>query len=205
MSSKKQRTSPQYELLYHPGIPGRGEYIRLALEAAGVPFTDVANEKKDGYGQVLKICSPSSTGDDDGNPPPFSPPALRVAGAGKGGKGALVISQTANILFYLGQEIGMAPENVAERFFVQEIAMTALDLSNEAHDTHHPIASSDYYENQQKPAKAKAADFRKNRIPKFFSYFERILKGNEAAGKGKYLVGEKLSYADTTLWQVVDG
>jgi len=51
----------------------------------------------------------------------------------------------------------------------------------------------------------KSTDFRENRIPKFFGYFERVLKGNEAAGKGRYLVGSKITYADTTFWQVVDG
>ena len=32
-----------------------------------------------------------------------------------------------------------------------------------------------------------------------------MLKHNETKGKGKYLVSSKLTYADTTLWQVVDG
>lgn len=205
MSSKKQRTQPQYELLYHPGIPGRGEYIRLPLEAARVSYTDTANEKKSGYDEVKKLCNPESVGDDDGNPPPFCPPALRVPGAGKGGKGALVISQTPNILQYLGERIGLVPDDEVERYHVNEIALTALDLSNETHDTHHPVALMDYYEDQKEESKRKAADYRANRIPKFFSYFERILKGNEGSGKGRYLVGDKLSYADTTLWQVIDG
>jgi glutathione S-transferase len=46
MSSTK--THPQYELLYWPGIPGRGEFIRLAFEAAGVSYKDVSNASKDG-------------------------------------------------------------------------------------------------------------------------------------------------------------
>lgn len=94
---KKQKVPSQYELLYHPKIPGRGEYIRLAFEAAGVAYTDVANEQEDGYGMVQAVMDPQSTGDSDGNPPVFAPPALRVPGAGKDGK-ALVIQQTPNIL-----------------------------------------------------------------------------------------------------------
>lgn len=47
-SNKKARTDPAYELLYWPGIPGRGEFIRLAFEAAGVPYKDTANEVEDG-------------------------------------------------------------------------------------------------------------------------------------------------------------
>lgn len=31
--TKKARLEANYELLYWPGIPGRGEYIRLPLEA----------------------------------------------------------------------------------------------------------------------------------------------------------------------------
>lgn len=58
---------------------------------------------------------------------------------------------------------------------------------------------------QKEESLKKATDFRGNRIPKFFSYFERTLKGNETKGKGTHLVGSKLTYADTTLWQIVDG
>ena len=138
-STKKQRTHPPYELLYHPGLPGRGEHIRLLLEAAGVPYTDVANEQKNGYSTVQKICiNQSSIESADGNPPVLSPPALRVPGAGKGGKG-LVISQTPNILAYLGDQTSMAGEG-EEKWHVAQVAMTALDLNNEVHDTHHPLA-----------------------------------------------------------------
>ena len=135
--AKKQRTHPQYELLYHPGIPGRGEYIRLSLEAAGVSYTDVANEKDGGYDVVKAAMDPNSTGDEDGNPPIFSPPALRVPGAGKDGK-TLLIHQTPNILIYLGPRIDMVPADEPQALHVNQLALTALDLSNEAHDSHHP-------------------------------------------------------------------
>ena len=204
-AAKKQRTNPQFELLYYGGIPGRGEYIRLPFEASGTPYTDVANEKKSaGSSAISKACSQTSTGDDDGNPPAFAPPALRVPGAGREGK-SLLIHQTGTILYYLGPLIGMVPDDEAGRLHVSQMALTALDLNNEAHDTHHPIAVMEYYEEQKEEAVKKAKDFRSSRIPKFFNYFERILKGNEELGSGKYLVGDKLTYADTTFWQVVDG
>jgi glutathione S-transferase len=47
-SNKKARTQPAYELLYWPGMPGRGEFIRLAFEAAGVSYKDPSNESDDG-------------------------------------------------------------------------------------------------------------------------------------------------------------
>jgi glutathione S-transferase len=114
-------------------------------------------------------------------------------------------SAAPNILQYLGKPLNMAGEDEADFYHINQLTLTALDVSNECHDTHHPLAVMKYYEDQKGAALAKAKDFRENRMPKFFSYFERTLKGNEAGGKGKYLVGNKLSYADTTLWQVVDG
>ncbi len=203
-AAKKQRTKPQYELLYHPGIPGRGEFIRLALEAAGVAYNDPANEKKEGYDIVRSSCDPTSTGDEDGNPPVFCPPALRVHGEGKNGK-TLLIHQTPNILLYLGPKIGMAPEDdEVVKLHINQLTLTALDLTNEAHDTHHPVGVKLYYEDQKEESLRKAEDFRESRMPKFFGFFERVLKGNKE-GNGKYLVGDKLTYADTTLWQTVDG
>lgn len=139
--SKKQRTHPQYELLYHPGIPGRGEFIRLAFEAAGVAYTDVANDDgKNGYATVQKICMGKTAESSDGNPPVFSPPVLRIPGAGKDGK-ALIISQTPNILMYLAEQLDLVPDDdVGSKWQVSQVALTALDLNNEIHDTHHPIA-----------------------------------------------------------------
>jgi glutathione S-transferase len=99
----------------------------------------------------------------------------------------------------------MSGDDEADLYHINQLALTALDLSNECHDTHHPLAVMKYYEDQKEAALEKAIDFRENRIPKFFSYFERTLTGNETLGKGRYLVGDKLSYADTTLWQVVNG
>lgn len=147
---------------------------------------------------------PKATSLEGGNPVIFAPPALRVPGAGKDGSSALIVSQTPNILAYLGPKIGMVPADEADAVHVNALALTALDLSNETHDTHHPVAVMDYYEDQKTEALRKATDFRNNRLPKFFSYFERVLKGNDE-GNGKYLVGASISYADTTLWQVLDG
>jgi len=198
--AKRQKTHPDYALLYHGGIPGRGEHIRLAFEAAGVPYSDPGNT--DNSSEVYAACASDCTGQ-HGNPPCFRPPMLKVAGAGKGSQ-ALLISQTSNILLYLGPILGLCGADEVDKLHVNELTLTALDLNNEAHDTHHPVATGEYYEDQKEEALRKAIDFRKNRIPKFFGYFERVLTGNKA-GKGKYLVGDELTYADTTLWQVVDG
>jgi hypothetical protein len=47
MSPTADKASP-YELLYWPGIPGRGEFIRLVFEAASVSYKDVSNEENGG-------------------------------------------------------------------------------------------------------------------------------------------------------------
>ena len=221
-ANKKARTQPPYELLYWPGIPGRGEFIRLAFEAAGVSYKDVANESEDGTHLALSshhvpvllttypgmkvissLTDQSSTGS-DGNPPSFAPPALRIPGEGKNGA-ALLIYQTPSILAYLGDKLGLSGADEAEKAWILSHTLTALDLNNEAHDTHHPIAVAKYYEDQKEESVKKATDFRENRIPKFLGFFERVLKGNETQGQGKFLVGDSLSYADTTVWHVLSG
>ena len=203
-ANKKARTQPPYELLYWPEIPGRGEFIRLAFEATGTSYKDVANESKDGINAVLAAKADDLTIDSDGNPPAFAPPALRILGEGKEGK-TLVLYQTPAILSYLGDKLGLAGEDEVEKHWILSHTLTALDLNNEAHDTHHPVAVAKYYEDQKEEALKKATDFRENRLPKFFSFFERVLKGNDENGQGKYLVGSKLSYADTTVWHVLNG
>ncbi|KAF2640959.1 glutathione S-transferase protein-like protein [Massarina eburnea CBS 473.64] len=202
-TTKKAHTTPPYELIYWPTIPGRGEFIRLVFEATGTPYTDIANETKDGISAVLALKDETATTSGDGNPPAFAPPALKIPGQGKDGK-ALVIYQTPSILAYLGNKLNFAGTDEAEKHYILSHTLTALDLNNETHDTHHPIASQLYYEDQKPEALRKATDFRESRLPKFFGFFERVLKGNEEGG-GKFLVGGKLSYADTTLWHVLDG
>ena len=197
-SSKRQKTTSDYELIYWPGIPGRGEHIRLAFEATSTPYTDVSIAANNADA-VLAQISHSNTGDAL-NPPPLAPPILK--------HGDLLISQTSNILLYLGHRLGLAPspnEDDYGYYHVNALALTALDgLSNEAHDTHHPIASGKYYEEQKEAALAKAADYRDVRLPKFLEYFERVLKGESSQG-GEYLYGGKLTYADLVLMQCVDG
>ncbi|OTB12012.1 hypothetical protein K445DRAFT_321496 [Daldinia sp. EC12] len=199
---KRQKSSKDvpYELIYWPGIPGRGEHIRLALEEAGATYTDTAQIEK-GIEQVTAQIDEGNVGDDF-NPPPFAPPILR--------HGDLLISQTSNILLYLGPRLGLVPSEDDEEhpdalYKVNALALTALDgLSNEVHDCHHPIATGLYYEDQKEEAKRKSKDFVENRLPKFLGYFERVLQG-KASGEGPWLYGGRLTYADLVLFQCLDG
>ena len=147
---------------------------------------------------LKSLLDPSNTGSGL-NPPILAPPALR--------HGDLLLSQLPAILQYLGPRVGLAgPEGDAGAgYHVQQLALTALDgLSNEAHDTHHPIAVGMVYEEQKAEARLRAADYVANRLPKFLAYFERVLRG-EASGGGEWLYGGQMTYADLVLWHCVDG
>lgn len=152
---------------------------------------------------VIALTSPTND-PSDGNPPIFAPPALRIPGAGKS-NGPLLIYQTPSILAYLGPKLGLAGDDEAESAWILSHALTALDLNNEAHDSHHPVAMGDYYEDQKVEALRRATDFRSKRIPKYLGFFEWVLKANQELGEGKFLVGSKLSFADTTVWHVLTG
>jgi len=201
-SSKRQKTDNEdrpYQLIYWPGIPGRGEHVRLVFEATGTPYTDVSNGTKEGVNAVLSQISDKNTGDEH-SPPPLAPPILRHGDD-------ITLSQTPNILLYLGPKLGLVPsvdEDPVGMYHVNALALTALDgLSNEPHDVHHPIASGAYYEDQKAEALKKADDYRSVRLPKFLGYFERVLSG--PASSGEWLYGDRLTYADLVLFQTFDG
>jgi glutathione S-transferase len=175
-----------YELFYWPTIQGRGEFVRLALEEAGVEYVDVAREPG-GMARMLAAM-------DGPVHPSFAPPFLKAGG--------LTIGQTANILLFLGQHHGLAPTDEAGGLWVHQLQLTIADLVAETHDTHHPISSSLYYEDQRPEAKRRSADFIETRIPKFLDYFEGVLARPEPKD---YLTGGTLTYADLSLFQLVEG
>lgn len=178
-----------YELYYWPSIQGRGEFVRLALEGAGAEYVDVARGRG-GVAAMQRLM------DGAGGPnPPFAPPFLK--------DGEVLIAQTANILLYLGRRHGLAPRDEAGRLWTHQLQLTIADAVDEAHDTHHPIASSLYYEDQRPEAKRRAADFIDRRIPKYLGYFERVLEGNPQSDR--HLLGRRLSYPDLSLFQLVAG
>ncbi len=179
----------RYELYYWPGIQGRGEFIRLPLEEAGADYVDVARRPRRGMAAMMRFME---------NPrvprPPFAPPFLKT--------GRQVIGQTANILLFLGPRLGLASRAEADRLWTHQLQLRIIDLVDEAHDVHHPIAGSLYYEDQKPAAKRRAADFIRNRLPKYLGYFEDVLTRNRP---GRYLVGGRLTYADLSLFQIVEG
>jgi len=177
----------RYELYYWPEIQGRGEFVRLALEEAGARYVDVARHPG-GENAMIALMNGRRVAR-----PPFAPPFLKA--------GRRVIAQTANILLYLGPRHALVPAGEAGRLWVHQLQLTLADLVAEAHDTHHPISGSLYYEDQRREAKRRAASFVDERIPKFLGYFEDLLGRSGAT----YLAGRSVSYADLSLFQVMAG
>ena len=179
----------EYELFYWPEIQGRGEFIRLALEDTGTAYDDVARGPR-GVRAILRVLH----GEGFEGAAPFAPPVLK--------HGALVIAQVANVLHYLAPKIGLAPADEAGQHRALQLQLTITDLVAEVHDTHHPVSTSLYYEDQKPEARRRATSFVKERLPKFLGYFEGAIDRN---GAGGHLVGDAVSYVDLSLFQVVEG
>lgn len=181
-----------YELFYWPGIPGRGEFIRLALEEAGAAYVDVARERAGGMDEMMELMASGRN-----SRPSFAPPFLR--------DGGVVVGQVAAILFYLGPRLRLAPKSEAGALWTHQIELTITDFVAEAHDVHHPVGVGLYYEDQKKEAARRAEDFRSARMPKFLDWFEALLEANGATKTKPHLVGRSLTYADLSLFHTVDG
>ena len=176
-----------YEFYYWPHVQGRGEFVRLALEEADAPYIDVARvEGPEALKRVLEARFPR---------PPFAPPFLKVR--------MHLIGQTTNILLYLGERHGLAPKSDAGRLWTNQIQLTIGDFSLEAHDTHHPLGPRLQFEEQATEAMKRAAWFREERLERFLGWFEKILSQN--ASVPPHLVGARLTYADISLFQTVEG
>jgi glutathione S-transferase len=178
----------RYELYYWPEIQGRGEFVRLALEEGGADYVDVARRRGYGVETMMKFIRGPRI-----KRPPYAPPFLKA--------GKLVIAQTAMILHYLGPRLGLVPRREADRLWALQLQLTITDFVKEIHDTHHPISSQLYYEEQRPAAKRYTKEFWRHRVPKMLGYFEKVLEGS----RGPYVFGRKLSYVDLSLFQIVEG
>ena len=173
----------RYELYYWPSIQGRGEFVRLALEEGEANYVDVARGSG-GVDKMMRLMKSAKT-------PPYAPPFLKA--------GKLIVAQTANVLLYLGSRHGLAPKSEPGRLWVHQLQLTAMDFVKEIHDTHHPIASSLYYEDQKIEAARYTKYHLQERAPKYFGYFDEVVRKSG----GPFLTGRTLSYADLSLFQLI--
>ena len=176
----------RYQLYYWPGIQGRGEFVRLALEDADASYDDVAR-KSGGMDKMMAMMNGRE------KRPPFAPPFLKA--------GKLVIAQVAEILFFLGPKLKLAPRAEADRLWLHQLQLTVTDFVKEIHDTHHPLGGEFYYEDAKPEAKRYSANFLKERAPKYLGYFETVIEKS----KGPYALGANVSYIDLSLFQLIEG
>jgi len=176
----------RYQLFYWPEIQGRGEFVRLALEDAGADYDDVARESG-GMQRMMAMLN------GDEKRPPYAPPFLKA--------GRITIAQVANILFFLGPRLKLAPADEAGRLWLHQLQLTVTDFVAEIHDTHHPLGSALYYEDAKPEAKRYTENFLDERAPKYLGYFETVL----SRSGGPWLLGRKFSYADLSMFQLIEG
>ncbi len=182
-----------YELYYWPGVQGRGEFIRLALEEGGARYRDVAvlpERQGGGVPAILRVLEARGN-----RRPPFAVPALRA--------GRQLIAQTPNILLFLGGRLKLAPADEAGKLWTHQLQLTMFDFYQEIFHTHHPLGDGYAYEEQKAEAQRRTKDFLEVRLPKFLSYFERVLELNRA--RGPWMVGARLSYVDLSMAQMIAG
>jgi glutathione S-transferase len=178
----------RYELYYWPTVQGRGEFIRLALEEAGADYVDVARRGKAGMASMMKLMRDHRQGR-----PPYAPPFLKA--------GKTIVAQTANVLLFLGPRLKLVPRNDPARLWAHQLQLTISDLVVEIHDTHHPVSSWLYFEEQRPAALRRTKDFWRYRVQKYLGYFERLLKKSG----GRFILGHRLSYVDLSLFQIIEG
>jgi glutathione S-transferase len=176
----------RYGLWYWPGIQGRGEFIRLPLEAAGIDYLECGRVK----GADALVANMAEHADAHG---PFAPPYLEMDG--------MVIAQVANILQFLGDHHQVGATSIADRLWLNQLQLTIADLVTEVHNVHHPLDVSLTYEAQKDAARSVAKAFREQRLPKFLGHFERAAQG----GMGEWLLDHHWTYVDTSLFQLVEG
>jgi glutathione S-transferase len=182
-----------YHLYYWPGIQGRAEFVRLALEEGGARYTDVAAvSAADGGGvpAILKMLAARGAAR-----PPFAVPVLRA--------GRQLIAQTPNILLFLGGRLGLAPLDERGRLWTHQLELTILDLYLEIFHTHHPLGDGYAYEEQRAAARRRTRDFLRVRLPKFLDYFERVLDLNRS--HAPWMAARRVTYADLSMAQVIAG
>ncbi|MEW4448430.1 glutathione S-transferase [Qipengyuania sp. JC766] len=178
-----------YDLWYWPGLQGRGEFVRLFMAAAGIEWRDRAQQA-----DAQALVEDMEAREDGPDFAPWAPPYI-VDDSG------FAISHVAHILSWLTDRHDLGTGDSRTDLHLIQLQLTITDIVAEAHDTHHPVADSAYYDEQKDEAKRAAAAFRDERMPKYFDHFEKALGKRE----GPFVAGEGWSHVDTSLFELVEG
>jgi len=212
--------TPNWKLWYWPGIKGRGEYVRLAFEEAGVPYEDVAAaaaDQKAGYALVKDACFAALGGGGGGTHFPVrAPPAVS--------RGAFWLCGTPAILAHLNGEFGWdPPTREAKAHVLQALDIILSDAVAEGRLPFHPRS---WYGSHKAPENAAEVcapyleEYATKRMPKYLSFLEDALllsdghggggAGSRSGGAGEscggggeggpFLVGTRLTTADLAAW-----
>ena len=173
------------ELWYWPTIPGRGEFVRLFMEAGEIEYEDMAREKG-----VEALVEDMATRE---GIRPLAPPYIV--------DDDLCIGQTAHILAYLTDKQGLSTGEIKLDLQLIQLQLDISDFIAEVHATHHPIAGSLYYQDQMEAAYENARAFRELRIPRYLDHFEMALESHG----GPFVLAEQWSHVDTSLYQLMEG
>lgn len=173
-----------YTLWYWPTILGRGELVRLILEAAGLTYRDAAREEGVEAMVAFRAAQPRH----------FAPPYL-ITPEGE------LWSQTALICSELAARTSYMPDGEAARRAALSWMLTLIDLVDEVHSVHHPVASALHYEEQREVARVAADVFCQQRLPLWMTCLARACASEEQA----WCVGESPTYVDLALAHVLEG
>ena len=195
---------PEWTLLYHsPGkIKGRGEFLRLMLEDAGISYVDSGDNLYGPSGMMDAFRGSPDAVDVQSSPYPiFFPPALwHRPGEGE----EVLINQVAACMMYLGDQLGYAPQNVAEKARANCILLNALDYVSEGRCSFHPVKNSMSYHDQKEQGDKASKEFSELRMQLFLHHFNKVVKSNSDGPQSPVAGGSKLTHADFALFHALD-
>lgn len=182
-----------YELIEGPADAGQGEFVRLALEAAGAPYTDVSRAAGGAAGRGPAAWD-ALLRDRQLPTPPLDSPVLR--------DGALLLGQPAAILHHLAPTLKLVARSELSRALTQQIQLTLEALLHGLAPLQAQLGPDD--------AAVPSAELRaqlqrwvRDTLPRTLVWCETLIARNPAGTR--HLVAGKLSYADLSLFQLIEG
>lgn len=185
-------------------MKGRGEFLRLMLEDAGKTYLN-SDENLYGPGGMFDAFrgSVDAIDTDSGTQafPLFFPPAIWHRPASGGGE-EVMVNQVGACMIYLGEQLGYAPSNAAERARADSILLNCLDYIAEGRASFHPVKNSMSYYKQKEEGDTVSKQFTKDRMKKFLHHFHKVV--SKYGATKPVAGGVNVTYADFALFHVLD-